>query len=202
MENHYSVADVARAIVRVEAWDAKAEAKLHRQIKHWRDSGLLIPVVKDADKRGTALFDRYGVVKARFFVTCADVGLDINEIGAVMHGVEPRASGVLSSRDDDGNWIKTPYWDDPDTERWLFNRVVDRIASGESEAYYCRVQIRRDNAGNKMAGGALYSASESRTNPDDEALVAKVYEHQQWTLQAKIVIPFGDLVTPLVKSIF
>jgi DNA-binding transcriptional MerR regulator len=179
MKSYVSITEIARFTAATLGWNDKATARLHGQIKHWRNSGLLVPARRATDGRGTDLFSPRAVLSARLLVALADVGLDIQDMQHVLDGIEFE-----------------PF-DQADAPNNL-RAFVDRLRADPTFKFDARVRILRLANGQRVASGYLAQpdAIELRSETDTRALALSGTVNQ-----AFVQIPLSELLLPLLGAV-
>lgn len=123
----YSIAEAANLICTAHNWSPDTKARVHRQIKHWRNEGLIIPFARQTDARGTDRFDDLAICRARFLMVLADIGMDTIDMRTVL-------------------WHSDQYSS-------LENAIA--AIAGMAAKFTCFIRINRDGTGRKIVTASI-----------------------------------------------
>lgn len=186
-----TITEIAHAIATTNGWGDETRDKMHRQIRHWHKHNILHSFDGSLDgvfdRRGTARFEPYSVIKARVLLALSTLNLEIEDIKSALYGIEPPPDFIEESRDAAGRVVSTAKYYDADRELRHLRSVVRLIANGE--IWFCSVGYWRDSTGQLIINARNEALSER------ELFDANCNEHQE---ECRISILLNDKIEPLL----
>lgn len=187
--------ELAALSIKIDGGDSGRLQTEVRRVRHFDTEKLIHAAPERRDDRGTAQFDEVAACTARILSLLTDFGFDKPRLWDAARMIAPPASGVHRGRDEQGNWIETPYWEDVNLEARHIKNLPDALMRGED--WPLRLYWTKQFGRTAISGGFVLPSD----RPDLEAERAgeNFRKHHEIQRTGELVIPVANLCASIVE---